>query len=121
MNIVINRLIPTIPLRLNYILWIEDILEMSQSTDKAEVKGVDIGTGASCIYPLLGARKNNWHFLATESDDFNFNFANRNVEKNLLSHSVKGIYIIFFMLLNSTHSVIDTQFISYRVTIQTDK
>lgn len=36
----LNRLIPTIPLRLNYILWIEDILK--ELTD-VKGKGIDIG------------------------------------------------------------------------------
>jgi methyltransferase len=36
----LNRLIPTIPLRLNYILWIEDILKESSDV---KLKGIDIG------------------------------------------------------------------------------
>jgi hypothetical protein len=27
--------------------------------------GQDVGTGASCIYPLLGTRQRNWNFVAT--------------------------------------------------------
>ena len=38
----LNRLIPTIPLRLNYILWLEDILESLKKTDEP-VHGIDIG------------------------------------------------------------------------------
>ena len=34
----IDRLIPTVPQRLNYILWLEDIFENSR-----ELKGIDIG------------------------------------------------------------------------------
>lgn len=33
-----NRLVPTLPLRLNYILWIEDLV-----TNRENVKGIDIG------------------------------------------------------------------------------
>lgn len=36
----LNRLIPTIPLRLNYILWIEDILK---KLNDVQGKGLDIG------------------------------------------------------------------------------
>ena len=36
----LNRLIPTIPLRLNYILWIEDILK---ELNDLQGKGLDIG------------------------------------------------------------------------------
>ncbi|XP_047504151.1 RNA N6-adenosine-methyltransferase mettl16 isoform X2 [Pieris napi] len=35
-----DRLVPTLPLRLNYILWIEDLLETFDRTDN--IKGIDI-------------------------------------------------------------------------------
>ena len=34
-----DRLVPTIPLRLNYIHWIEDILDSTEG----EIRGIDIG------------------------------------------------------------------------------
>ena len=37
----LDRLIPTIPLRLNYILWLEDLL--SSTSETGDVKGIDIG------------------------------------------------------------------------------
>lgn len=49
------------------------------------------GTGASCIYPLLGSTLNGWYFLATEVDDMCFNYAKKNVEQNNLSDLIKGI------------------------------
>lgn len=51
---------------------------------------VSSGTGASCIYPLLGATMNGWYFLATEVDDICFDYATKNVEQNNLSDLVKG-------------------------------
>lgn len=48
------------------------------------------GTGASCIYPLLGSTLNGWYFLATEVDDMCFNYAKKNVEQNNLSDLIKG-------------------------------
>jgi len=72
-----NRLVPTLPLRLNYIHWIEDIIGMDK-----EIWGVDIGTGASCIYPLLASNLNKWHFLATEADQENAFHAQKNVKNN---------------------------------------
>jgi hypothetical protein len=48
------------------------------------------GTGASCIYPLLGATMNGWYFLATEVDDICFDYATKNVEQNNLSELIKG-------------------------------
>ena len=49
------------------------------------IKGIDIGTGASCIYPLLGCslqNHENWSFLALENDSQNFEFAMANIERN---------------------------------------
>eukprot|EP00128_Syssomonas_multiformis_P006345 Colp12_sorted_trinity150504_noHs@26487 len=63
LQIPLDKLIPTVPNRLDYILWISDLID--QKTGE-EVKGIDIGTGASCIYPLLGHRLNGWKFLATD-------------------------------------------------------
>lgn len=83
----VNKLIPTIPLRLNYILWIEDIFNFPN------LYGIDIGCGSSCIYSLLGAKKNQWHFLSTESDRENYNIAVENVNKNKLNDFIKVVKV----------------------------
>ncbi|CAG2201091.1 METT10D [Mytilus edulis] len=82
-----DRLVPTIPLRLNYILWIEDILK--DSSIKGDISGIDVGTGGSCVYPLLSARMNKWRFLATELDDTNFTCAVKNVERNQMTNLIQ--------------------------------
>lgn len=55
--------------RLNYVHWVEDLLasriQPSSSAGRV-ITGVDIGTGASSIYALLGARVAGWRFVATE-------------------------------------------------------
>ncbi|XP_046389732.1 U6 small nuclear RNA (adenine-(43)-N(6))-methyltransferase [Ischnura elegans] len=79
-EIPLNRLVPTLPLRLNYLLWIEDLLAASKLTE--EIYGVDIGTGASCIYPLLAGKTKGWRMLATEIDEESVACAIRNVEAN---------------------------------------
>ncbi|XP_032823528.2 RNA N(6)-adenosine-methyltransferase METTL16 isoform X1 [Petromyzon marinus] len=89
-EIPLERLIPTLPLRLNYIHWVEDLLGSSLSRDpEKSVHGIDIGTGASCIYPLLGATMNGWHFLATEVDNVCFTYATQNVARNGLQGLVR--------------------------------
>ncbi|XP_067864452.1 RNA N6-adenosine-methyltransferase mettl16 [Heptranchias perlo] len=91
-DIPLERLIPTVPLRLNYIHWVEDLI--GGGTDKSKlIRGIDIGTGASCIYPLLGATMNGWFFLATEVDDMCFNYAKKNVEQNHLSDLIKVVKV----------------------------
>ena len=39
----LNRLIPTVTLRLNYILWIEDLIQMLPKGEMCQVRGIDIG------------------------------------------------------------------------------
>ncbi|KAK3589134.1 hypothetical protein CHS0354_017101 [Potamilus streckersoni] len=81
----LDRLIPTVPQRFNYIHWIEDIL----GKKGGHAKGIDIGTGASCIYPLLGCRLNNWQFLASEMDEQNLHYAKKNIEANFFSDKIQ--------------------------------
>lgn len=88
-QIPLERLIPTVPLRLNYIHWVEDLID----GQKQPRRGIDIGTGASCIYPLLGATMNSWYFLATEVDDICFDYATKNVEQNNLSDLIKVVKV----------------------------
>ncbi|XP_064208950.1 RNA N6-adenosine-methyltransferase mettl16 [Anguilla rostrata] len=90
-EIPLERLIPTVPLRLNYIHWVEDLI--GGQGDGGTRRGIDIGTGASCIYPLLGATMNGWFFLATEVDDICFNFAKKNVENNGLADLIKVVKV----------------------------
>jgi len=82
-----HMLCPTVPSRLNYLLWIEDLLALreTKSAGQAEpgpIVGVDIGTGASCIYPLLGAACLGWRFVATELDPASTHSAKHNVALN---------------------------------------
>lgn len=60
------------------------------SNNYNQVFTFSLGTGASCIYPLLGATMNGWYFLATEVDDICFNYAKKNVEQNNMSELIKG-------------------------------
>lgn len=66
-----GQLCPTVPNRSNYIHWIEDLL-LSDVIPKIDsngdnVRGFDIGTGANCIYPLLGASLLGWSFVGSGS------------------------------------------------------
>lgn len=90
-----DSLIPTIPLRLNYILFIEDLLDVAKSTN---IKGIDIGTGASCIYPLIAARKNGWKMVGTDIDSNALQYAQQNVTDNKLDHLIKGIILKILQL-----------------------
>lgn len=43
LEIPLDRIIPTVPLRLNYILWIEDLLKQSGHDGSGEIYGIDVG------------------------------------------------------------------------------
>lgn len=90
-EIPINKLIPTVPLRLNYILWIEDLLSISER-EGGEVKGIDIGCGSSCVYSLMAAKKYGWKMTATEIDHSSLEYARKNVQINNLNDSINGLY-----------------------------
>lgn len=87
MALPVDKLTPTLPLRLNYILWIEDLVDYAGL--RTDVVGIDIGTGASCIYPLLAVRNNtNWKIFALELDVVNFNHAQQNINMNNLQDQI---------------------------------
>ena len=85
-----EKLLPTIPLRLNYLLWVEDLIE--HSGIKEDITGVDIGCGASCIYCLLAVRMNkSWKMFALEIDKDNIKYAQDNISRNQLNDRVTVI------------------------------
>tara|TARA_B100000795_G_C22739120_1_gene414543 strand:+ start:91 stop:957 length:867 start_codon:yes stop_codon:yes gene_type:complete len=59
-----ENLCPPIPGRVDYIHYMSDLLADSKITEKITV--LDIGTGATCIYPILGAKEYDWNFVATD-------------------------------------------------------
>ena len=85
-----NRLCPTITSRLNYILHVQDLLASFNTTfifDKPI--GIDIGTGASCILAILGAKACGFRTIATEIDLESFESAKENVNRNKLSNDIE--------------------------------
>jgi 23S rRNA (adenine1618-N6)-methyltransferase len=66
-----QNLCPAIPGRADYIHYMADLLQASNfgSMPAGEkVTCLDTGTGASCIYPLIGVVEYNWNFIATDID-----------------------------------------------------
>lgn len=85
-------LVPTIPQRLNYILWVEDLIS-EQPGKNTIVKGIDVGTGTCCIFPLLGAKKNGWQFLATESSAEALEWARKNINANFMQEKIEIVKV----------------------------
>ncbi|KZC13336.1 PREDICTED: methyltransferase-like protein 16 homolog [Dufourea novaeangliae] len=88
-----NKLVPTLPLRLNYVLWIEDLMKHSSVSEMKELTGIDIGTGAVCIYPLLCTKIYGNRMIATEVDETSIQTAIKNVENNNLQHLIKVVKV----------------------------
>ncbi|KAK0513586.1 hypothetical protein JMJ35_003950 [Cladonia borealis] len=93
-----DRLCPPVPNRFNYILWIQDLLDTTsdsytdQYDPEREVIGLDIGTGSSCIYPLLGcSQRPKWKFVATDVDEKNIEYARSNVIRNNLKPRIRPL------------------------------
>ncbi|WP_299228966.1 23S rRNA (adenine(1618)-N(6))-methyltransferase RlmF [uncultured Psychroserpens sp.] len=78
-----EHLCPPIPGRVEYIHLLNDLLQSSGLKNNLTI--LDIGTGATCIYPLLGNAEYNWHFIASETDSSAFKTAQVIIEKNNLN------------------------------------
>ncbi len=67
-----NYLCPPIPGRADYIHYIADLLAESNNGEiptGMEIEGLDIGTGANCIYPIIGNSVYEWSFVGTDIDE----------------------------------------------------
>lgn len=78
-----TNLCPPIPGRVDYMHHIADLLKSSNITKNINV--LDIGTGASCIYPILGQAEYNWNFIATDIDEDSLKYAQKIIDKNSLN------------------------------------
>lgn len=82
-----DRLCPTLPLRLNYIHFIEDLLIHCEIIEN--IVGIDIGTGSSSIYCLLAVRTNNtWRMIGLENEKKNVQAARENIKRNQLENQI---------------------------------
>lgn len=78
-----TNLCPPIPSRVDYIHHIADLLKASET--KGNINVLDIGTGATCIYPILGHAEYNWRFVGTDIDKESLNAAEKIIRKNNLN------------------------------------
>lgn len=86
-------LCPPIPGRADYIHYAADLLASANGAVIPKGKNVhvmDIGTGANCIYPIIGSQAYGWRFSATEIDPLSLKTARLIVQSNRsLSKQVK--------------------------------
>lgn len=96
-----ENLCPPIPGRVDYIHHLNDLITDSKISEPISV--LDIGTGATCIYPLLGSAIYNWNFVGTDIELDSLDAAQDIIDDNDLdaqiqlrqqfdeSHVLKGI------------------------------
>ncbi|PIA15946.1 S-adenosyl-L-methionine dependent methyltransferase, partial [Coemansia reversa NRRL 1564] len=88
-----NSLCPAVANRLSYIEWIKANICTDFPPDSRLV-GLDIGTGASCIYPLLGVRAmSQCTFIGTDINKESISVASDNVKSNGLEDKIK-LYLV---------------------------
>jgi 23S rRNA (adenine1618-N6)-methyltransferase len=95
-------LCPPIPGRADYVHRLADLLVTDMPRLKSHrCRVIDIGTGANCIYPLIGAAEYNWSVVGTDIADAALNNARRIVQENprfkqqlsfRLQHNSKSIF-----------------------------
>jgi 23S rRNA (adenine1618-N6)-methyltransferase len=80
-----NYLWPPIPGRADYIHHIADLLggsNFGKMPTGATVKCLDIGVGASCIYPIIGIIEYGWSFIGTDIDPISIASSNKIIDEN---------------------------------------
>ncbi len=75
-------LCPPIPGRADYIHNIADLIRDENSALDTQIKCLDIGVGANCIYPIIGVVEYGWSFVGTDIDPIAIESANRIVREN---------------------------------------
>ncbi|MDA0154839.1 23S rRNA (adenine(1618)-N(6))-methyltransferase RlmF [Vibrio sp. Makdt] len=79
-------LCPPIPGRADYIHRVADILNsdgQGEAYNHQSVKALDIGVGANCIYPIIGATEYKWRCTGSDVDPVSVKAANFIAESNV--------------------------------------
>jgi len=84
-----NYLCPPIPGRADYIHYIADLLDNNKPAFLgkkrpmgSQIKCLDIGVGANCVYPIIGQQTYGWSFIGTDIDPIAIQSANKIVALN---------------------------------------
>jgi 23S rRNA (adenine1618-N6)-methyltransferase len=81
-------LCPPIPGRVDYIHYLADLLAESNDQEiphGSDIKALDIGTGASLVYPLTGQHEYGWDFTGVDIDPVSIKSARQICERNGLN------------------------------------
>lgn len=86
-------LCPPIPGRADYVHYAADLLAGGKEVPTGKgVRVLDVGTGANCIFPIIGSQSYGWRFVATDIDPKSVKIARLITESNpCLSNLVKVV------------------------------
>lgn len=79
-----NYLCPPVPGRCDHLLYVADLF-----TEQRNLKVLDLGVGANCIYPLLGKSLFDWSFVGVDISVEALKSAQSIVDKNKLQSSIE--------------------------------
>lgn len=85
-------LCPPVPGRADYLHHIADVLKESNQgklPDGKKITILDTGTGANCIYPIVGHQTFKWNFVGSEIDPIAIKCARQIVKSNKLTHAIR--------------------------------
>ena len=89
-------LIPPIPGRADYIHYAADLMSGNypkKTTDPiptgTQIRCLDIGVGASCVYPIIGQKEYGWKFVGADIDSRALNAAQTIIDSNGLDRSIE--------------------------------
>jgi 23S rRNA (adenine1618-N6)-methyltransferase len=71
-------LCPPIPGRADYIHYVADLI----GSNKKNIRVLDIGTGANCIYPIIGSQEYAWNFVGSDIDPISIENSKKIVKAN---------------------------------------
>ncbi len=84
-----SYLCPPIPGRAEYIHHIAELL-LNETGSNSNIKCLDIGVGANCIYPIIGAVDYSWKFVGSDIDKTAIESAQKMIDSNKkLKDSIK--------------------------------
>ncbi len=81
-----DNLCPPISGRVDYIHYLFDLLKGNKA--RKDISVLDIGTGATCVYPILGNAEYSWKFVGTDIDKASLKTAQNIIDKNELTQVI---------------------------------
>ncbi|MFD0977284.1 23S rRNA (adenine(1618)-N(6))-methyltransferase RlmF [Salinimicrobium gaetbulicola] len=80
-----ENLCPPIPGRADYLHYMADLLSENNAgkiEKGSQIFGLDVGVGATCIYPIIGVTEYDWNFIASDIDPKSIASAEKIINSN---------------------------------------